>query len=72
MREKYDQKVKEDLQAVASVLHCVHTYFYLLTANYKSVLHYENIAKGKLKYLLDISLNGVINDSDKYYKVFKV
>ena len=40
-----------------------------LVANDKSVLHYDNIQKRKLKKHLEISLKEVINDSHNLNKV---
>ena len=67
--EWYKQQAKEELLGTTSISNFTQSCPLPLTANYKSVLHYENTATGKLNYLLHISLNGLIDDSDDRFKV---
>ena len=61
--EKDAKRIKEVLQGTLSCLDFSYISSLFLVTNDKSILHHNNIQKRKLKNLLEISLNEVINNS---------
>ena len=61
--EKDTKRIKEELQGTLSCLDFSYICSLFLVANDKSILHYGNILKRKLKNLLEILLKEAINDS---------
>lgn len=62
------KKLKKRVTSTPSISNFTYSSLHLI-AKYKSVLQYENIATKKLHYLLHISMNGLINDSDDCFRV---
>ena len=70
--KKYTQMIREELQGTISCLNIWHICCLVLVANDKSVLHHDNIQKWKLKNLLEISLQEVINDNHNPSKMILI
>ena len=60
--EKDIQVVKEELQRTLLILDISYICSLLLVANGKSMLHHDNIQKGKLQNLLKISSSNIFSD----------